>query len=101
MAINQGEFGTCVSHALVTVVADQLFRRYRVAIDAKEQRRAMIMAIGEKWDGANTTSAINKFNQTVEDTGYFFNNTDNNRLYKVRLTLLNTVTDFNECQAPR
>jgi hypothetical protein len=83
MAINQGSFGTCVPHALTTIIADQLLRRYSVGIDANVHVEAIIMAMGNKFDGTSPVDAIATFNTTVHDAGYHFVNMEKDKRYKV------------------
>ena len=65
-AMNQGGFGTCVSHALMTVIADQLRQRYSVAVLSQENVIRIVDAIGGKWDGANVAEAAKRFNEKAE-----------------------------------
>ena len=44
-ALNQGGFGSCTSHAIVTVISEQLKHRYGVAIQTKEIMMSVIDAV--------------------------------------------------------
>ena len=93
-ALNQGGFGSCVSHALVTVIYDQLRHRYNVQILTKEIIMSVIDAV-DGFDGAHVEPAA----EAITNKPVKFINTGMDRLYQVKLDPGKRINDFDEFAA--
>ena len=89
-----GGFGSCVSHALVTVTGDQLRHRYNVQILTKEIIMSVIDAV-DGLDGAHVEPAA----EAIMNKPVKFINTGMDRLYQVKLDPGKRINDFDEFAA--
>lgn len=93
-ALNQGGFGSCTSHALVTVIYDQLRHRFNVQILTKEIMMAVIDAV-DGFDGALVEAAA----KAITEKPVKFINSGMDKLYQVKLDAGKRIEDFDEFAA--